>query len=215
MIVLPCLVLSSHESHLEAWNEEEFLANVERGPNYYVAWRTVPDHELSDLEDEVPDHEHNGCRQGLLRLENFWKTKRWQSRVITSILSTTLVDSFKAWEVYHPPSITDDRIVESRLQDFTIKLIEELCKDVVNMDENVEQCELIPIGSKTVDKGRSIGRIYAEQQRCVECVKESRKLKDGRAPKTKWRCKIHPEAFLCPSTKGRCFSNHCLAYGSL
>ena len=45
---------TSHESHLEAWNEEEFLANVERGPNYYVAWRTVPDHELSDSEDEGP-----------------------------------------------------------------------------------------------------------------------------------------------------------------
>ena len=52
-------------------------------------------------------------------------------------------------------------------------------------------------------------------ERCVECVKANRKCKDGRAPKTKWRCKIHPEAFLCPSTKGQCFSNHCLAYGSV
>ena len=47
--------------------------------------------------------QHNGCRQGLLKLENFWKTKRWQTRVITSIFSSTLVDSFKAWGAYHPP----------------------------------------------------------------------------------------------------------------
>ncbi len=68
--------------------------------------------------------QHNACRQGLLKLENFWKTKRWQTRMVTSILSSTLVGSFKACETYHPPSETaaSTKVLESRLQDFVVKL---------------------------------------------------------------------------------------------
>jgi hypothetical protein len=156
--------------------------------------------------------QHNACRQGLLKLENFWKTKRWQTRMVTSIFSSTLVDSFKAWETYHPPSETaaSTKVLESRLQDFVVKLISELTDGSVDPGVcNEDECELVPIGVSTVQEGDNKGRTYATQMRCAECVKHGRKLRDGRCRKTQWKCRLHPDVYLCPANKGPCFSVHC------
>jgi hypothetical protein len=155
--------------------------------------------------------QHNACRQGLLKLENFWKTKRWQTRIVTSIFSSTLVGSSKAWEVYHPPSDTPlCPILESRLQGFVVKLIGELSDGTVDPDAcNEDECELVSIGTSTVQEGDNKGRTYATQMRCTECVKGKRKIRDGRCRKTKWKCRLHPNVYLCPASKGPCFSVHC------
>ena len=39
---------------------------------------------------------HNRYRQGILALHKVWKTKRWQTRIQTELLATSLVDSFLA-----------------------------------------------------------------------------------------------------------------------
>ena len=63
---------------------------------------------------------HNNFRQGHLRLEKFHKTKKWNARVVTSILSSTMVDAFRAWE-HHFPSAAEGDVVTSRLKSFVVR----------------------------------------------------------------------------------------------
>ena len=78
---------------------------------------------------------HNNFRQGQLRLEKFFKTKHWNRRVLTSILSSTMVDAFRAWEFHFPPGIRDaDNDMKSRLKSFVARVIDET-KPELSTDE--------------------------------------------------------------------------------
>ena len=45
---------------------------------------------------------HNNFRQGQLRLEKFHQTRKWNARVFTSVLSSTMVDACRAREHHFP-----------------------------------------------------------------------------------------------------------------
>ena len=71
---------------------------------------------------------HNQLRQGYLKLESFWKVKKWEKRMLISMLSSCLVDAFCLWEHLTEVTAADKVAVsrESRAINFACSLIEEL-----------------------------------------------------------------------------------------
>ena len=52
-----------------------------------------------------------------------------------------------------------------------MKLIEEMSDGTVDPGAcNEDECELVSIGTSTVQEGVHKGRVYATQMRCAECV---------------------------------------------
>jgi len=69
---------------------------------------------------------HNNFRQGQLRLEKFHQTRKWNSRVLTSILSSTMVDAYRAYEHHFPAGAlggAPDEL-QSGLKSFVAKVID-------------------------------------------------------------------------------------------
>ena len=155
---------------------------------------------------------HNKYRQGILRLEKFWKTVKWNSRVMTSILSSSMVDAFCAWEHHFPPSDPDDDI-PSRLKLFVSHVIDEI-KPKMDKDpselihDDLHPCQLELIGKRRGKEGKTKGKILTKQARCTMCKKRRNRGKDGRSTRTSWRCKAHPGVYLCAEHAGPCLALH-------
>jgi hypothetical protein len=79
---------------------------------------------------------HDNSRQGQLRLENFWHTTKWNSHVTTSVLSSSMVDAFRAWEHHFPPSEAERTAGDtgSRLKTFVARVIDETLPTDANDD---------------------------------------------------------------------------------
>ena len=159
---------------------------------------------------------HNQKRQGVLKLEEFWKVKQWYKRMFTSIMSSCLVDTINIWEYFNPPmepSTSDD--FASRNVSFAADLINELLPKSNNSErwerpDSSDICHL-ELTQKTEVKAvgaKSVGRVYRTQQRCAQCIANKRFGKNGRAPKTSWRCTRCANVFLCPSDKSNCLEEH-------
>ena len=156
---------------------------------------------------------HNNFRQGQLRLEKFFKTHKWNSRVLTSILSSTMVDAFRAWEHHFPPG-EDTGETSSRLKSFVATVIEEIMPEksrgTPTTPENVCEsgCQLEVIGRVIAQKGKSKGKFVQKQMRCTMCRMRGNKSAKGRAPRTTYRCCIHKKVFMCAAHKGPCLILH-------
>ena len=162
---------------------------------------------------------HNNYRQGQLRLEKFWKTLRWNTRVLTSILSSTMVDAFCAWEHHFPPSANAEKNDQkSRLKSFVARVIDEI-KPTGVVEERVgglsSECQLEVIGKRLGKKGKSLGRLMTMQERCAMCRKRGKKDKDGRSTRTAFRCKAHPAVWTCAEHSGPCLALHREEHGEV
>ena len=164
---------------------------------------------------------HNQLRQGVLRLEKFWVVKKWPKRMLTSMLSSCLVDAFGAGEFYNNPPTADNANPEfqSRVIAFPSLVVGSLVPSVAGNDRShwgnraVQQnCVLEKMGMKTVHEegSKNIGRQYREAQRCAMCSKAKRFHKNtGRAIKTIWRCATCPgDICICPAEKPHCLAEH-------
>ena len=114
--------------------------------------------------------QHNGYRQGNLCLEKFHKTLKWNRRCLVSILSSTIVDAYKAHEHHFPPSL--DSNASSRITACVSKVIDEIKPGAPQgLVEVQDGCYLERMGTKEVTKGNHVGREHAIQQRCKVCLK--------------------------------------------
>ena len=156
---------------------------------------------------------HNNFRQGQLRLEKFWRTTKWNSRVMTSILSSSMVDAFRAWEHHFPPSEADrlEGDTGSRLKTFVARVIDEMLPtdndDDVGCNEE-SLCQLELIGKHRGKKGKSEGKMLTRQLRCSMCKKAGRKGEDGKTTRSAYRCKAHPSITLCAEHANPCMMEH-------
>ena len=185
------------------------------GANYHVEVRRPE--VVSELQNAAQGIDgHNQLRQGNLKLESFWKVKKWEKRMLTSMMSTSLVDSFCVWEHFHEAT-PESRAAcnESRVINWTCELIEELCPSLTSTPDNPialqHACHLVKLPKTVTKSGANVGREYRVQQRCTTCVKAGRKEKAGvqRAPKTLWMCAAcSPTVYCCNSDKDVCFAEH-------
>ena len=151
--------------------------------------------------------QHNGFRQGNLRLEKFHKTLKWNRRCLVSILSSTMVDAFKAYEYHFPPSA--DSNASSRITGFVAKVIDKIKPGATHgLSEVQEGCYLEKIGTTTSIKGKNLGREYAIQQRCKICQRNRPDGDKTRCRRTVWRCHYHPNIAICPAGKYQCLALH-------
>ena len=143
-------------------------------------------------------------------MEKFWKTLKWNTRVVTSILSSSMVDAFCAWEHHFPPNSDATEDIQSRLKSFVAKVIDEI-KPVVQKEPEFHlesECQLELIGKRLGKEGKSKGKVKTTQGRCHMCVKRGNKMADGRATRTSWRCKAHPDVHICAGHSGPCLALH-------
>jgi hypothetical protein len=118
-----------------------------------------------------------------------------------------MVDAFRAWEFHFPPGIRNaDDDMKSRLKSFVARVVDEIKPDL-STDElppNVHAdrvCQLELIDKTLGKKGKSKGKMLCKQSRCTMCKKSGRKMADGRATRTGYRCKAHPEViYYVPPT---------------
>ena len=112
---------------------------------------------------------HNRFRQYLLKLEKIWEVKLWQKRIITSVIATTVVDTFLTYGHLRQQQVVDIVAFASDLaRQLDPRLDAQLQRE---RDDRAVQCQLIPIGKKTVedDDSPSKGKTYNEMQRCTMC----------------------------------------------
>ena len=135
---------------------------------------------------------HNRFRQGQLRLEKFHQTKKWNSRMLVSILSSTMVDAFRAYE-YHFPGDTQGGLpdpLESRLKSFVAKVIDEIKPAQTTRVPSPspferEDCRPELIGKYVARSGQEEGNMITKTMRCSMCIKRGHKQeRTGRAPRT-------------------------------
>ena len=185
------------------------------GANYHVEVRRPE--VIAELQNAAQGIDgHNQLRQGNLKLESFWKVKKWEKRMVTSMMSTCLVDSFNVWEHYHEVTAeTRAACAESRVINWACDLIEELCPSLTSLPDNQLEsqhaCHLVKLPTTITKSGAHVGREYRQQQRCSMCIKAGRTEKPGstRAPKTLWKCAAcSPEVRMCDCEKSVCFSEH-------
>ncbi len=106
---------------------------------------------------------HNRYRKGILGLHKIWKTKRWQTRIQTELLATSLVDSFLACIHLLPKW----RVEKEHEQDESLN------------------CVQIRLGEKKVASSVNKGNSRAIQGRCTSRRARNKKQeKRDRAPKT-------------------------------
>ena len=161
---------------------------------------------------------HNKLRQGVLKLEKFWTVKRWPKRMLTSMMSSCMVDAFACWEFYNPPHpLTPESEFQSRVIAFSALVVEALIPSVVADSDRAHwgnrttdlECRLEMMPTQEVKDGPTAGRVYRRQMRCKMCSKYKRhNEKTGRAPKTIWRCKSHPDVHLCSAGSANCLAEH-------
>ena len=154
--------------------------------------------------------QHNAHRQGTLKLEKMWKTKKWNARVTVSVLSSCLVDAFLCWERYFPSD--GDHELGSNLKSFVAKVIDEIRPDPKQAADDIESCgpqcvhELI--GKYKCKVGKNMGKWCTKQERCTICTKNGYRPDRGRAPRTSFRCKYHPDVYVCAAHKRPCLEQH-------
>ena len=163
---------------------------------------------------------HDNFRQGQLRLEKFWRTTKWNSRVTTSILSSSIVDAFRAWEHHFPPCEADrlEGDSGSRLKNFVAKVIDEILPtdnddDVGHNEESLCQLELI--GKRRGKTGKSEGKHLTRQLRCATCKKAGRRGTDGKTTRSGHRCRAHPNVTICAEHANPCLMEHRMECGEI
>jgi hypothetical protein len=134
---------------------------------------------------------HDNSRQGQLRLEKFWRTHKLNSRVTTSILSSSMVDAFRAWERHFPPSEAGrlEGDAGSRLKAFVARVIDETLPkdddgDVGRNEESLCQLELT--GKRRGKKGKSEGKMLTRQLR-RSARKTARRAEKGKMARLRGR----------------------------
>ena len=167
--------------------------------------------------------------QGVMRLEYFWKTKRWYKRMLVCMLECCMVDAFRAYEYVLGPLETNDFWNEggdgsgSRIVKFTTMVIDSILKRVRDDDftpqttrTNESMCYLELIDTRTVSKPGAKGegkRTYPYKLACVQCKRAKRRPSgSNRCYRSIWRCAKHPECVLCPAKDRTCFAEHCDLY---
>ena len=160
---------------------------------------------------------HNRHRQGQLRLEKVWKTLKWNNRLLVSILSSTMVDAFKAWEHHFPPATDaeEEDDLKSRLKEFVWRVIDEVCPSALEANPSqIDSCRLELIGHRITSTGKQEGLKSTIQERCTQCRINGRKEKNsGRAIRTSFRCALHRDVYLCNASKGPCLQEHMEEHG--
>ena len=163
--------------------------------------------------------QHNKHRQGQLRLEKAWKTLKWNNRPLVSMLSSTMVDAFKAWEHHFPPTAADgeERDLQSRLKEFVWRVIDEVCPLSLDVQpQENDSCRLELIGTRITSTGKQEGMKSTIQERCTQCRLNGRKERNsGRAIRTSFRCAVHRNVCLCNASKGPCLQEHVEERGCL
>ena len=152
---------------------------------------------------------HNRFRMDILGLARVWKTKKWQSRMIVEILGMALVDCFLLARKFVPAymSMSD---TDSTFWQFVKRLLPQLHPEregssSVEVDMRA-LCTQVKLPTYKVSRGKHVGRIMTQQQRCVYCVKNKRVGKDKRAIRTAWTCICHPDNYCCK--KSECWIEH-------
>ena len=159
---------------------------------------------------------HNRYRQGILGLHKIWKTKRWQTRIQTELLATSLVDSFLACIHLLPKW----RLEKEHEQDESlfwkfvcelIKQLDQVPRQERNREDNIvdpsANCVQIRLGQIKVVSGVNKGNSRAIQSRCTSCRARNKKHeKRGRAPKTAWTCVCHSGEYFCKTKT--CWLDH-------
>ena len=152
---------------------------------------------------------HNRFRMDILGLARVWKTKKWQSRMIVEILGMALVDCFLLARKFVPAymSMSD---TDSTFWQFVKKLLPQIHPEregssSVEVDSRT-LCTQVKLPTYKVARGKHVGRIMTQQQRCVYCVKNKRVGKDMRAIRTAWTCICHPSNYCCKKTE--CWIEH-------
>lgn len=160
--------------------------------------------------------EHNRFRQGVLRLEYFWKTKQYEKRMLVCMLSTCMVNAFHAWEYELGPDVhNDDTKISSRIIRFVVLVIDAILPSLQEGPASPSQTSNHPCQLETIDKqvtttGSNVGHKYAITRACTQCVKHKRRNGKGgkRARTTAFRCRVHKDVYLCNSDHGTCLVDH-------
>ena len=156
--------------------------------------------------------QHNRHRQHLLKLEKTWQTKRWQTRVLYSVVvGMVTVDAHLMCAHVLPDRHSDSKESMAR---FVAKLTAQMMPEHVPRAPTASPaaslvstcatssdpgpgCHLEKIGRKLIVDGKNAGKFRPGDGRCKMRIKAKRRGKDGRAPKTMWRCALHPDIPLC------------------
>jgi len=166
----------------EAGRDAKRKRQTETGQTYYKDVKRPK--VVADYYDACGEIDlHNNFRQGHLRLEKFHKTKKWNSRVLTSILASTTVGAFRAWEFHFPPGPQGD-VVASRLKSFVARVIDEINPGPpANTPTNLITpggCSLVLIGKRTGKEGtKRAGQELTAQERCKMCHARGRLPDNG------------------------------------
>ena len=157
---------------------------------------------------------HNRYRQAMLKLDQVWKTTRYQTRMQLEIMALSMVDTFLACRMFMP-KWRDMPGDESVFEKFLLAIIpqldrraeDELLRASSADNELQEVCKQVPLGRRTVDAGANAGRTTNIQQRCSYCMAEGRKETDRHGNPTKnsvrtsYTCSRHPHIFCCHESK--------------
>jgi hypothetical protein len=150
--------------------------------------------------------EHNRHRQYTLRLEKVWNTRKWQTRILTSMLGTSAVDAYlicsflEIGEYQQEQEQATDGMEtqpQGKLAAFIGKLVSQLDprttepRNDTPLPPAVGACCLVRIGTK---RTLTTGRSYAAQK-----TEEMQDVHQAQAPRQGWHCTPHCMAMLCPS----------------
>ena len=105
---------------------------------------------------------HNNHRQGQLRLGKVWKTKKWNNRLLVSMLS---------WEYHFPPSANaaEEPDLQSRLKEFMWRVIDEVYPTPMKAHPTpTGSCRLELIGTRITSSGKQKGMKSTIQERFTD-----------------------------------------------
>ena len=167
--------------------------------------------------------QHNRHRQHLLKLEKIWLTKRWQTRVLYSVMVGMVAADAHLMSAHLLP----DRHSESKesMARFVAKLSAQMMPDeeppgpptaspatsLVSFSSASSDpgCTLEKIGKVVIVEGKGAGKFRPADARCAMCIFHKRRHgTTGRATKTIWRCAKHPDVPLCSAHKANCLGEH-------
>ena len=180
--------------------------------------------------------QHNRHRQHLLKLEKIWRTHRWQTRVLYAVMvGMVTVDAHLMCAHLLPDRNSDTK---ESMAGFVAKLVAQMLPDEIPGPPSTEspavsvmstpssegttpgassaaECYLEKIGSTIIGPGhQNAGKKRPTDSRCCMCITAKRRAvkKDGtstgRAPKTIWRCGIHPDVPICHTHASNCLGEH-------
>ena len=193
------------------------------GRNYHI--KVARPSVVADYQKEMGwVDRHNRFRQGMLKFDEVWKTKRWQTRIQLDIIGMTIVDAFLLARKFIPRwgNQPDTESVFFKVVRRLLPLMGDPLHGSSEIDDNSSRrCHQVLIGKRIVQEGPKKGLKYTKQMRCYYCGTAKRKemKRDGfpgtKSPRTSYTCIGHNTTYMCQKGKGTCWEEHLCAVQAL